>query len=125
YGFRTGWFNFLERKHSPEPGSPQFDIGAAEITFADVLNQRGYATGIAGKWQPPGSPANRIYDCGFDTHCMWMWKHPLPDIDPVTGADRNPYNPNESLHAGKGRGNRYWDPDIMLDRKRLPTKADA
>ncbi|MGE0378928.1 MAG: sulfatase-like hydrolase/transferase [Planctomycetaceae bacterium] len=124
YGFRTGWYDFLERELSPAPGSPQFDIGEAEITFADVLKSRGYATGIAGKWQLPGSPANRIYDCGFDTYCMWMWKHPLPDIDPVTGVDRTPYDPAASLHAGQGRGNRYWDPDIMVNRKRLPTKAE-
>lgn len=124
YGFRTGWFNFLERKYSPVPGSPQFDIGQAEITFADVLKSQGYITGIAGKWQLPGSPARRISDCGFDTHCMWMWKHPLTDIDPVTGADRTPYDPSESLHEGKGRANRYWDPGIMVDAKRLPTKPD-
>ncbi len=125
YGFRTGWFNFLERRHSPVPGSPQFDIGSAEVTFADVLKQRGYVTGIAGKWQLPGSPANRISDCGFDTHCMWLWRHPLPDIDPATGKDRTAYDPRQSLFASKAkRANRYWHPGIMVDGKRLPTKPD-
>lgn len=124
YGFRTGWFDFLEREYSPAPGSPQFDIGQAELTFADVLRQRGYATGITGKWQLPGSPADRVYDCGFDSYRIWMWKHRLPDIDPATGRDRAPYDPTASLQTGKGRGNRYWDPDIIENRSRLPAGPD-
>jgi arylsulfatase A len=123
YGFRTGWYNFLEREYSPEPGSPKFDIGRAEITFADVLKERGYATGIAGKWQLPGSPRDRIYDCGFDTYCMWMWKHQLPDIDPQTGRDRTPYDPHASLHDPP-KANRYWDPAIMVDARRRSTGPD-
>ncbi len=124
YGFRTGWFDFLEDKYSPLPGSPQFDIGAAELTFADILKQKNYATGIAGKWQLPGSPQNRIFDCGFDTYCMWLWKHELPDIDPVTGIDRVKFDPNQSLQAKKGRAKRYWHPGIMVDAKLRPTTAD-
>jgi arylsulfatase A len=123
YGFRTGWCSFLERTYSPRPGTPQFDIGQAEITFADILKKRGYATGIAGKWQLPGSPANRIFDCGFDTYCMWMWKHGLPDLDPVTGKDRLPYDPRKSLHSRK-KANRYWHPGVMVDAKQVPTKPD-
>jgi arylsulfatase A len=124
YGFRTGWFDFLERRYSPVPGSPQFDIGQAEVTFADVLKQSGYATAIAGKWQLPGSPADRVYDCGFDSYRIWRWKHSLPDIDPATGRDRAPYDPTASLQTGPGRGNRDWDPDIIENRRRLQTQPD-
>jgi len=55
---------------------------------------------------------------------MWMWKHLLPDIDPVTGKDRTPYDPNGSLHS-ESKTNRYWDPGIMADAKRLSTKPDG
>lgn len=120
YGFRTGWYNFLERKYSPAPGTRQFDIGQAEVTFADLLKLRGYATGIAGKWQLPGSPTNRIYDCGFDTYCMWKWKHQLPDIDPKTGRDRRPYQPTRSLHLDP-KTERYWNPGVMRNAKQYPT----
>lgn len=123
YGFRTGWYNFLEREYAPQPGSLQFDIGRSEITFADLVKQRGYATGIAGKWQLPGTPENRIYDCGFDDYCMWMWKHQLPQSDSGSGKGKNAYDPLQSLHAFK-KSNRYWDPAVMVNKKKLPTKPD-
>ncbi|MFI4873964.1 MAG: sulfatase-like hydrolase/transferase, partial [Blastopirellula sp. JB062] len=107
YGFRTGWCEFLERPYSPQPGTPQFDIGAAEITFADLLKRQGYVTGIAGKWQLPGSPEDRIFDCGFDTYRMWRWKHPLPD----SAASTDP-QATASLHLPK-KSNRYWDPEVI------------
>lgn len=123
YGFRTGWYNFLEREYSPRPGSPQFDIGRAEITFADLLKQQGYATAIAGKWQLPGTPENRIFDCGFDEYFMWMWKHQLPQSSAKTGQGTSTYDPLQSLHSFQ-KTNRYWDPAVMSNRKRIPTKPD-
>lgn len=41
------------------------------VTFANVLKQAGYATGITGKWQlgaDPGLPKK----FGFDEHCLWQ-----------------------------------------------------
>ncbi len=123
YGFRTGWYNFLEREYSPLPDSPQFDIGRSEITFADLVKQRDYATGIAGKWQLPGTPENRIYDCGFDDYCMWMWKHQLPQDKSGSGKGKAAYDPQQSLHAFK-KSNRYWDPAVMLNKRQVPTKPE-
>lgn len=112
YGFHTGWFTFYRRKFNPQPGSPEFDIGEHEITFGDVLKPAGYATGISGKWQLPGTPENRIRDCGFDEYCMWMWLHKLADGTKHTGAFERPNKPE-----------RFWHPAVMVNGKYRPTTA--
>ncbi len=113
YAFRTGWFNFYGRVNSPKKGSPAEDIGEHEITFGDILKSAGYATGIAGKWQLPGTPENRIRDCGFDEHCMWLWLHDLADGTKHSGGFERP-----------GKPDRFWHPGVMLDGKYRPTTPE-
>src|SRR5687767_13597196 len=40
YGFRTGWNGLFGRANVPKPGDANFDLGAVEVTFADVLKSR-------------------------------------------------------------------------------------
>ena len=51
-----------------------------EITFAHLLKDAGYATGVVGKWQLYGSKTDlRVFgqgtlpaDAGFDEYCLWQ-----------------------------------------------------
>ncbi|HTL29823.1 MAG TPA: sulfatase-like hydrolase/transferase [Tepidisphaeraceae bacterium] len=115
YGFRTGWYNLIGRNYAPPEGSPQFDIGEAQITFADLLRAHGYATGLAGKWQLSGKMPTLINDCGFDDYCMWAYDENLPPGVKHTGAYQNGTGKNTS---------RYWNPCIMVNGEYRPTKSD-
>src|SRR5687768_2510451 len=79
YAFRTGWYSLIGRKLSPKPDSPQFDIGTAQVTFADLVKPLGYTTALSGKWQLSGKLPTLINDCGFDKYCMWAYADDLPD----------------------------------------------
>jgi len=68
YATRTGWWNFIGRAGSPRKDSPQYDIGTSQVTFADVLKARGYATALAGMWQLPRQLPSLVRDCGFDEY---------------------------------------------------------
>jgi arylsulfatase A len=114
YGFRTGWNSLIGRPYAPPRTSPQFDIGAAQITFADVLKSAGYATALAGKWQLSGKLPDLIHDCGFDEYSMWAYSENLPPGVTHTGAFQ---------HGGKTTS-RYWNPCIMTNGKYVPTQPD-
>jgi len=105
YGFRTGWTNFIGR-----PTTRQDHLDPDEITFADVLKARGYATGLAGKWQLGRIRAqpNMILDSGFDEYCSWAWMQ-LP-----IGA----------RFDGVAWKRRYWHPAVLLNGRHLPTTRD-
>jgi len=47
-----------------------------EITFAKLMKEKGYATGIAGKWQLCHLERNpeHLAECGFEKHRMWWRK---------------------------------------------------
>lgn len=111
YGFRTGWFALMGSPYSPRPDSAAWDIGRGEITFADVLKGRGYKTGLAGKWQLPGSAESRVTDCGFDEYLIWKWKHDVPGAV-HTGIWEN----RADLKAA-----RYWHPGIIENGTYRPT----
>ena len=49
-------------------------LDTKEITFANLLKEKGYATCIAGKWQLSGD-ADTIKGFGFDEHCLWNMQH--------------------------------------------------
>ena len=51
-----------------------------EVTFGNILKERGYATCVAGKWQlngigkwPDWGDTNRAKHFGFDEHCLWQY----------------------------------------------------
>ena len=56
-------------------------------TFGNLLQDAGYATCIAGKWQLNGlnrnnlnnQDVNRPYHFGFDEYCLWQLHHPKKD----------------------------------------------
>ncbi len=110
YGFRTGWNNFMLRAYAPRKDSPLFDIGTSQITFAELLKERGYATALAGKWQLSGSLPTLIHDCGFDEYRIWAYDHYLPSGVKHTGG-------RKGLRTA-----RYWHPSIMQNGKYIPTK---
>src|SRR5687768_1561429 len=114
YGFRTGWYSLIGRPYTPAEGTKEYDLGQREITFADLLKSRGYATGFAGKWQLPGRVPSLIRDCGFDEYRMWAYTHNLPEGVTHTGA----------MQREGGNTSRYWHPCIMTNGQYTPTKPD-
>lgn len=80
-----------------------------QVTFANLLKEKGYATCIAGKWQlnglnrnnPDNQDVNRPYHFGFDEYCLWQ------------------------LHHQKKDGERYADPMITQNGSDLPRDPDA
>ena len=112
YAFHTGYFHMYGRAYSPERNSPEHEIGG-KLTFADVLKAKGYATGMAGKWQLSGEHPNLIHDCGFDEYRMWAYAENLPRGVDHTGRFEGPNKPA-----------RYWHPSIVENGKYLPTKPD-
>lgn len=59
-------------------------LARSQKTFANLLQQAGYQTAIAGKWQL-GGDAGTVKEFGFDAYCLW--------------------------HLN-GRESRYWEPRI-------------
>jgi arylsulfatase A-like enzyme len=112
YGFRTGWNSLIGRPYAPPEDSPQYDIGSAQFTFADLLKPRGYATALAGKWQLSGKLPTLVTDCGFDEYRMWAYTHNLPDGVTHTGA----------FQKGGKTTSRYWHPSIITNGQYTPTK---
>ena len=112
YGFRTGWNGLIGRAYAPPEGSPLYDVGAAQLTFADLLKTNGYATALAGKWQLPGKLPTLVTDCGFDEYRMWAYTHNLPEGVTHTGA----------FQKGGKTTSRYWHPSIITNGKYTPTK---
>jgi arylsulfatase A len=80
----TGRYNFRNYTKFAE-------LNEGEITFANLLRDRGYATAISGKWQLGGRHES-IGKFGFDEYCLWNF-------------------------MGKGSG--YWDPEIWQNGKKL------
>ncbi len=114
YGFRTGWYNFTGRPGSPTYRNSKYDLGTAEVTFADILKTQGYATCLVGKWQLTGEIPTLVNDCGFDEYRIWAYKHNLPKGVEHTGGWEGQKG---------GRTARFWHPSIMENGKYLPTKG--
>src|SRR5688500_7772846 len=112
YGFRTGWNNLIDRPYAPPQDSPQYDIGSAQFTFADLLKTKGYATALAGKWQLSGKLPTLVTDCGFDEYRIWAYTHNLPEGVTHAGAFQR---------SGKTTS-RYWHPSILTNGQYTPTK---
>ncbi len=110
YGFRTGWFDLHGRETVPPPGDT---INPDLTTFADVLKARGYATGLAGKWQlgPVDKHPRTIFTSGFDAYRTWACQA-LPKDAPDNLGPR-------------AERRRYWWPSMIQNGSYLPTdKSD-
>jgi len=66
--------------HGALPPNSKVGINSTEMTLADVLKQRGYATAIFGKWHLGDAPQFRPLRHGFDEYFglpysndMWPW----------------------------------------------------
>lgn len=112
YGFRTGWYNLIGRAGSPTRTNPKYSLAHAEITFAQVLKPKGYATALAGKWQLTGKVPGLIHECGFDEYRIWAYTHNLPPGVVHTGGWEIPQK----------KPARYWHPCILQSGKYLPSK---
>jgi arylsulfatase A-like enzyme len=91
YPFRTGWINLIGRGSAPL----SFFDPAKERTFGHLLQQAGYKTAVAGKWQLAdlSQHPDHIKDCGFDEYCCWTW-----------------------IYKGESTS-RYWNPTILQNGK--------
>jgi arylsulfatase A len=81
-------------------------LDPSEKTFGTMMQDAGYATAIAGKWQLQGYPTIPGVlpaDCGFDTWCMWnypgggrnrFWNPSLIRNDELVPVDENSYGPD-------------------------------
>jgi arylsulfatase A-like enzyme len=108
YPFRTGW---IEHYDVPRLGGKGLDW-ERETTFARVLRNAGYATGVAGKWQVNDfrQYPDVLKRHGFDEHCMWT------GVEAGNPASANRYvdpflqiNGERKTHVGK------YGPDVVND----------
>ena len=83
---RSGIRNYRDR--------PWGGLVPGEVTFGTMMQDSGYRTAIAGKWQLQGSGPTPL-SCGFETHCL------------------------HNVHAHVDRGSRYFRPTIYQDGERL------
>ena len=75
YPFRTGWTdNIQARLEANDPAAPPV-VDPSERTFAHVLKEKGYVTGVAGKWQLClfQEEAEHPHQLGFDEYLLWLW----------------------------------------------------
>ncbi|MCP4175253.1 MAG: sulfatase-like hydrolase/transferase [Fuerstiella sp.] len=71
-------------------------LDRSETTFGTVLQDAGYATAVAGKWQLQGAPNGSLApECGFSSYCLWNYP----------GTDRS----------------RFWHPSIVQNGRLLHT----
>jgi len=111
YGHHNGVYNFGSRRGGPTAG----DNIAAARTFGHILQDAGYATALAGKWQLSGRLPDLIHEAGFDEYCMWAYQNNLPEGVKHTGG-----------WEGKpgSKTSRYWYPSTMTNGTYRPPKPD-
>lgn len=120
YPHRTGW----NLHHDAALyGGGGFDP-AREVTFARVLRDAGYATGMAGKWQ-----VNNLYDepdaltrHGFQEQLVWPGSIDRDRVDAAFfGRFRDAMARNDAdwlAAENKHIESRYWDPVVLRNGKR-------
>ncbi len=112
YGFRTGWCNMRGRDAGAPPENA--DLARDEENFGELLQNTGYATGFAGKWQLTGSPLSAMLpDAGFDESLMWIYTGYLDPGQEYLGGYETP---------GKKKASRYWHPGVAKDGVHIATK---
>lgn len=67
-------------------------LDTSQVTFANLLRDAGYATGIVGKWQL-GKDADLPRHFGFDEHCLWqLFRRPSRYASPGMEVNGEPVN---------------------------------
>jgi len=86
-------------------------LNRGEKTFGHIMQDAGYVTGMAGKWQLSGDydrDGQMHHEAGFDETCMWAYHF---DLDKKDAA---------FFEKTSGRINsRYWHPSILQNEKFL------
>ncbi|MBL9114820.1 MAG: sulfatase-like hydrolase/transferase [Verrucomicrobiaceae bacterium] len=120
YPFRTGWYLHHDAAlYSGGGFDPQ-----RETTYARVLRDAGYATGIAGKWQ-----VNNLYDepdainrHGFDEQLVWPGSIDRDKADAAFMAAFQKAIANNDAEflteATRKIESRYWDPVLLRNGRR-------
>jgi len=120
YPFRTGWYLHHDAALYSGGGlDPQ-----REMTYARVLRDAGYTTGIAGKWQ-----VNNLYDepdaltrHGFGEQLVWPGSIDRDKVDAgfVAAFQKAIANNDATFLAEATRKieNRYWDAVMLRNGKR-------
>ena len=106
----TGLYNFRNYEHFEY-------LNPNQRTFGNYLQEAGYATAIAGKWQlngvrynlPGNQDITRPHHFGFDEYCLWQLHRPR--VDGERYADPLLYQNGEKL---VGLENSYG-PDVLAD----------
>jgi arylsulfatase A len=143
YGFRTGVYETQRNSKYKGKASPKIpvrvsyedfgDLHRLQVSFAEVLKTRGYATAIAGKWHPFLRPnttekyAEVMDGCGFDEHCMWRITKPKKTKDipkPKTKEERHQIWAEPIPGFIKGVTERYWGATLVRNGKEIPASAE-
>lgn len=108
YADKTGWYHNALRVPD-EHGSDDFQKHFS--TFPAILKSAGYATGLGGKWQLPGSINSP--ESGIDEYCIWEpSSRALPEGSVFNGLKED----NATLA-------RYWHPSIVKNDALVKTSA--
>ncbi len=111
YGFHNGFLGMSNPAFVPGKSSPRRDI-ATHFTHGRMLQQAGYVTALAGKWQLSGKLPDLVFEAGFEHYRMWAYDHNLPE------------EVKHPAHESGGNACRYWHPSILENGKYLPTRPE-
>ena len=113
-----------------------------EITFGTMMQNAGYATAVAGKWQLHyGKNGSLAPQCGFDTFCCWnypegkrerFWNPSLIRDDKPVEIDEDSYGPDicadfliDFIEANKDKPFFTYYPMILVHSPFVPTPDSA
>lgn len=103
----TGRYNFRNYTRFGE-------LDLTQPTFATIVQQNGYATAVAGKWQLSTGDLDGPYKAGFDEYCLWHFStsHGTKEM-----KARLP-------EQFKNKGSRYQSPTLFENGQRVPNTTD-
>lgn len=94
-----------------------------QVTFAHLMKQAGYVTGLTGKWQLWGGPGTAENpagttpeEAGFDEHMHWAYHFELSNEELELYESVGP--------PGNTRTSRFWHPGILRNGEYLHTSMD-